>query len=294
MVGIGGGYISRALRETLASVVSPDVCERIIAAALEAESLRELPTSPWRFRQFLDGALGEVLVNALGPEDAEPIVQELAGIAAIAERDHVARTGSVPPMLLESPRSGIQARPPELTTRKTDPYQSGQLARLLADLEQGCEINSEPPSSRNYPLGTAATLGVLGTASVSAGGASQLPLVLVATSQPDLLRTFSAWLDPRAIVQRVANLLSLLSELSSVSERRVVVVIDARSPSVKPLSLAAIADDVPASARVVLWGMNQEGYARMLRMSGAVSNWLLCDSACPTSEVVAQCVRLVG
>ena len=75
---------------------------------------------------------------------------------------------------------------------------------------------------------------------------------------------------------------------------RVVVVIDARSPSVKPLSLAAIADDVPPSARVVLWGMNRDGYARMLRMSGAVCDWLVCDSACPTGDVVAQCVRLVS
>jgi hypothetical protein len=112
--------------------------------------------------------------------------------------------------------------------------------------------------------------------------------------QDDLLRSFMAWLDPRASVQRVENLLSLLDELRQGGQRRVVLVIDARSPSVKPLSLAAIADELPATTRVVLWGMSNENYAKMLRLSPAVAGWLVCGISCPTSEVVAQCVRLVG
>jgi hypothetical protein len=40
--------------------------------------------------------------------------------------------------------------------------------------------------------------------------------------------------------------------------------------------------------------MSGENYAKMMRLSPAVSQWLLCGVDCPTSEVVAQCVRLVG
>lgn len=296
MAGIGGEYIPNAIRETLDSVVSPDVRERVIQAALEAESLRVLPRSPRRFREFLDGSLGEVIMKAFGPEVAEPILLELARIAAIAERDHVARTGSFPPdygeQLLREPVSAIQPRQPRPDTRRTDPYLAGQLQSLLAELKDATD-DDQPPSSRDYPLGTASALGVIGTATVEAGQ-QRLPLVLVASSHPDLVRSFSAWLDPRASVQSVTNLLSTVSELSEARQRRVVLVIDARSPSVKPLSLAAIADDLPPNASVVLWGMSAEGYAKMLRLSPAVAGWLVCGVDCPTSEVVAQCVRLVG
>src|SRR5262245_51713959 len=112
MVGIGGDYISKAIRETLDSVVSPEVRERIIQAALDAEALTDLPTSPRRFRRFLQGSLAEIVTNAFGPELAEPILAELARIAAIAERDHVARTASFAPDEdgVSRPVSAIRAR----------------------------------------------------------------------------------------------------------------------------------------------------------------------------------------
>ncbi|HVJ15137.1 MAG TPA: hypothetical protein VM686_06835 [Polyangiaceae bacterium] len=297
MVGIGGDYISKALRETLDSVVSPEVRDRILRAALDAESLRDLPTSPRRFRRFLHGSLTDIVRDALGPELAEPVLTELSAIAAIAERDHVARTGSFPPDFADSvsrPVSGIvPRRDVDPDDCKTDPYLGGQLEALLQELKRH-DYGDEPPSSRDYPLGTANALGVIGTASVERGGSNHLPLVLVATADLDLLRSFAAWLDPRASVQRVPNLLAMIGELREAGGRRVVLVIDARSPSVKPLALAALADDLPATTRVVLWGMTGENYAKMLRLSPVVSRWLLCGIDCPTSEIVAQCVRLVG
>jgi len=296
MAGIGGDYISKALRETLDSVVSPEVRQRILRAALDAESLSELPTSPWRFRQFVQGALAEAVHHFCGAELAEPVLEELSRIADIAERDHAARTGSFPPDFEfgTRPESSIQLRYQEdLDDCKTDPYQYGQLELLLDELKQ-FDLDDEPPSSRDYPLGTANALGVIGTAVVERGGRAALPLVLVATADLDLLRSFSAWLDPRASVQRVPNLLAMIGELREAGGRRVVLVIDARSPSVKPLAMAALADDLPDTTRVVLWGMSGENYAKMMRLSPAVSHWLLCGVDCPTSEVVAQCVRLVG
>ncbi len=295
MVGIGGDYISKALRETLDSVMSPEVRERILRAALDADRLPALPTSPWRFRQFVEGALAEAVHAACGSELAETILLELSGIVAVAERDHVARTGSFPPDFdfgANRPLSSINLRYQEdLDDGKTDPYMDGQLELLLDELRYP-DLDDEPPSSRDYPLGTANALGVIGTAAVERG--ARLPLVLVATADIDLLRSFSAWLDPRASVQRVPNLMSMIGALREAGGRRVVLVIDARSPSVKPLAMAALADDLPPTARVVLWGMSGENYAKMMRLSPAVSHWLLCGVDCPTSEVVAQCVRLVG
>jgi hypothetical protein len=294
MVGIGGDTISKAVRETLDSVVSPEVRERILRAALEAEGLRSLPDSPRQFRQFLHGALGEVVENALGPEQAEPVFLELLRIADLAERDQVARTGFPPEDDgVSRPVSAVHRRGPAQDGRTTAPYSLGQLEALLHELQYG-DLREPPPPSRDYPRGTANALGVIGTAVVERGGNERLPLVLVASAQPDLLRTFEAWLDPRASVQRAHNLVELLGDLREAGGRRVVLVIDARSPSVKPLALAALADELPASARVVVWGMSSDQYARMLRLSPAVSSWLSCGQGTPTSEVVAQCVRLVG
>jgi hypothetical protein len=349
MASVGADYIARALRETLDSIVSPEVRERIVVTALQSAAMIQPPNHPALFRQFLEGPLRESLLRTLGFELGASVVTEMLSVVAAAERDWVARS-SLRPQIPGSPRAsapvtpnrgmpaahlrtptsmwqpdteprpsptmpsrGNSSRPPppsprtyeldppdasareQQELRRTDSYEDSDHRRAPtepAPLSSPGEIN--PPSSKNYPLGTAHALGVIGTASVEPGNARRTPLVLVASTNPDLVRNFGAWLDPRATVQRVPGVIGLLQELAGCAERKAVIVLDARSPSLRPLSLAAIAEELPPSVRVVLWGVGSDVYAKMLAVSGTVAKWLVCGTESPTAEVVAQCARLVG
>ncbi len=330
----GAKFLPTVVRETLDSVVSPEVREHILRWALQVDGLREVPDQPRRLREFVEGALSQALVRALGAEFGASILTELTRIVAAAERDEVARTGAVARASssdLPGSRSPARAQPTlpsrgappppsnfeyELDApdsdgvaqhelRKTDPY-AGDRHGPLDDPYENRRATTEPapdtigsdspppPSSANYPLGTANALGVIGTASVEFGTARRSPLVLVVSQNSELARCFGAWLDPRATVQRVRSLMSMFQDLGDAANRRVVIVLDARSPSVRPLSLAAVADELPKDAKVVLWGVGSDVYAKMLAVSTSVAKWLVCGTESSTSEVVAQCARIVG
>ncbi|HEV8244284.1 MAG TPA: hypothetical protein VGP93_00815 [Polyangiaceae bacterium] len=326
-------HLPSAVRETLDSIVSPELREHILRAALVSAGMNEMPVHPHRFRDFLEGPLRESLLRTLGTELGASLVSELIRVVTTAERDLAAkssRPSHSPPSVWRPAAAQVHPTMPspgntpsheyelddpdsdpadQLELRQTDPYSVDYVpgprggpgakgpARSRAITEPApADLGSDalPPSSANYPLGTANALGVIGTASVEFGSTRRQPLVLVASTNPDLVRCFGAWLDPRATVHRVRTVLSMFQDLAEAGERRVVVVLDAKSPSVRPLSLAAVADDLPPGTRVVLWGVGSDVYAKMLTVSVAVAKWLVCGTESSTSEVVAQCARIVG
>jgi hypothetical protein len=79
-----GGSI-RLIKETLDSVVAPAVRDALIATALEAASCREVPADPEQFRSFVDGPLRTALMQGLGQEMAESIVEELQRMAQLTD-----------------------------------------------------------------------------------------------------------------------------------------------------------------------------------------------------------------
>ena len=91
-----------------------------------------------------------------------------------------------------------------------------------------------------------------------------------------------------------SRVLAILNEVNQAEGRRMVVLYDARSPSIRPVALAALAEDLPDSARVVLWGVSSETYNQMLGVSSGVAKWLVCGKDFTTHDVVAQCARIVG
>lgn len=148
------------------------------------------------------------------------------------------------------------------------------------------------PRSDDYPRGTAATLGVLGSSSVPT--ASSRPAVFIATTDTALLRFFQAWLDLRASVEAAPNASSLLVRLTEVGGTRAVVVLDGKSPSIRALTLAALAEELPEEASVVLWGVPTHVHARMCSITSLAEKWLVCAGHTTPDEVVAECARLIG
>jgi hypothetical protein len=148
------------------------------------------------------------------------------------------------------------------------------------------------PTSADYPRGTARALGVIDTSSLTpkAGAA---PIVLVASSDPDLVRAFEAWLEPRASVEPINGASALLARLLTV-ETRAVVLLDGKNPGIRPLTLAALAEEFPKGVDVVLWGVPTHVHARMCGISAATERWLVCGGSSTPNEVVAECARILG
>lgn len=78
---------ARLIKETLDSVVAPAVRDALVSAALDECGLSEVPGEPDEFRSFVEGALRNALVQGLGPELAESIVEELDRMTQLTPRD---------------------------------------------------------------------------------------------------------------------------------------------------------------------------------------------------------------
>lgn len=333
----GGRNITSAVRETLDSVVTPSVRDTILARALALAKRSELPTEARDLEEFLQGALHEALIKALGPELGFSVSAELERIAAVAtrpsgatpqqapaapeaaprkEHDTVrpgARTKAVPMSGRRKPRSTLPS--PELVppgnVKATDARWAEKERRAIAPTEPATRRVQAPPPARppsdqsvhakgaplpvsaDYPRGVAKALGVIGTASVDPRS-SQRPTVLLASTDPELLRLFKAWLDMRAAVEPASGATGLMLRLVEVGGPRAVIVLDGKNPGIRPLTLAALADELPAGTTVVLWGVQPHLHARMCTISALAEKWLVYAGDATSTEVVAQCAKIVG
>jgi hypothetical protein len=336
----GGRNIVSAVRETLDSVVTPSVRDTILARALTAAQRTEVPSEPRELEEFLQGALHDTLVKALGPELGLSVSSELERITAVArkpspvpaparrEQADTVRPGARPRSLAASgqrkPRSTLPS--PEVQPRihsprsnvvTTDAHRSDKARRAMAPTlpagrrvqvaepaapppgsvtkrEAGIHAKGAPlPVSADYPRGVAKALGVIGTASVEPG-AGQRPSVLLASTDPELVRLFQAWLDLRAAVEEVSGATRLVMRLAELGGQRTVIVLDGKHPGVRPLTLAGLADELPAGTTVILWGVQPHLHARMCTISALAEKWTVYGGDATNTEVVSECAKLLG
>jgi len=353
----GGRNIVSAVKETLDSVVTPSVRDTILARALAAVHRDEVPTEPKAFEEFLQGALHDALVKALGPELGLSVSNELERIATIAvhsrRRSEPPKARSEPPARKNhetvrpgsdrsQPVAGKQSFPtpskqsfPAASRKKSrstmpspDVLAPGSVARtderwaeqerrgIAPTLPATRRVGPAPgtadrgpsarpslgarqslgaplPVSNDYPRGVAKALGVIGTASVDPRP-SRRPTVLLASLDPELLRLFQAWLEMRAQVEPANGVTALIGRLAEVGGPRSVIVLDGKNPSIRPLSLAALADELPAGTTVILWGVQAHVHARMCTITAAAEKWPVYAGNTTTNEIVAQCAKIVG
>lgn len=326
----GGRNIVSAVKETLDSVVTPSVRDTILSRALAAAKCNEVPTEPRELEEFLQGALHDTLVKALGPELGLSVSSELERITAIAARQPKAR--SMPPPVkraADTVRPGTREREKPVpsagrkrasrsTLPSPDVLPPGSVARTderWAEREQRAIAPTLPatrrvsaaergetgrpskggplPASNDYPRGVARALGVIGTASVDPSP-SKRPTVLLASADPELLRLFTAWLEMRARVEPATGATALLGRLTEVGGPRTVIVLDGKNPSIRPLTLAALAEEFPTGTTVVLWGVQAHLHARMCTITAAAEKWSVFAGDATTNEIVAECAKIVG
>jgi hypothetical protein len=147
---------------------------------------------------------------------------------------------------------------------------------------------SQHPSSRAYARGTAKTLGM----TLDPASARTPPSVLVASQSEGFVQGLAQFLEPSAV--RVNDVMELLRALSGVGESRCVIVLDCRKPSIRPIALAALADELPANIQVVLWGAGPALRFQLARLSPTASAWLNCSQDDDLQSVALRCEALVG
>jgi len=304
------------MRDTLDSIVSPAVRDTLIAEALELGKLDALPTSAVGFREFLQGPLVTTLERALGERLGRAVAAELE---LLTERLPRSRSSSVPERSSSSQprppanppeprRSKPRSRPPVALTRPETPQARGQFAAEEPITRPGFKSPEEaarstsptvpvplaspkPPSSDDFPSGTARALGIASPPPARPGSAAELEVarVLIVTRDPDFSRRFSAWFDERAEVIRVASLTELLVSAGGITAGRLVVLFDAFAPVTRATSLAAIQEELPASTRIVIWGGLLDRTVELTRLFPRVREWLVCSEQAPLEDVVDCC-----
>lgn len=296
--------IPNAVRETLDSVVSPSVRDGILRSALTSANLAEVPRTAAEFEHFLGGPLSSALVHSLGDEFGHAITSELQRIAVIAKNTlPPAASGPGNPREKGDTRTTMRSRyllDEDAESPRRAPVARQVLVPLdgkrLSDEQRRAPTDPAPPplpESTEYPAGTAKALGVTGTVSVHPSSSGR-PLVFVASTDTDLLRCFEAWLQMRATVNPAPGIVPLLQELELASHRRVVILLDCRNPSIRPTTLAAIAEELKPTTTVMLWGVNPALSARLRAVTPLTEQWLSFEGSATTNELVAKCAALVS
>jgi hypothetical protein len=120
-----------------------------------------------------------------------------------------------------------------------------------------------------------------------------VPFVLVATLDGALLGTLAAACEGRARVCSVRTPAELVKRLDALEGARCVVVLDGKTPSVRPAALAVLLEDV-SSVDVVFCNAEPAVEAFALSVSPAVRRWTVYPEAVSFDQITAECVRRVS
>jgi hypothetical protein len=80
----GTGLISRAVREALSTLVSPQMCEQLIERSLASYGLDTIPENGHQVGSWLEDSLRPAVELAVGPDAADLMMAQLGPIAAYA------------------------------------------------------------------------------------------------------------------------------------------------------------------------------------------------------------------
>jgi hypothetical protein len=319
-----GKYLSSAVREALDSVVAPSVRDAVLGSAVD-EHGGDVPSDPIEFERFLCGPLRRSLVRSLGDDVGEAVFEELERVSRSALSSMPPATAAHPPVSRRPGQSGAASgRRPSGGHRRTAPATGSNTGKRHSSapppaaarrptplhVPRGDAIPSglsptggaprvassrpSPPSSNEFPLGTSEALALRGLVRAEAGTAPRhLPVILVCSADVQLPRRLACWVDEHVAVMRIANLMSLLYALDDAGPASKVVVVDCKTPSVRPHSVATLAEDLPALGQVVLWGAAPELARELAGISPRASIWRNCAANARDREIALHCARMI-
>jgi len=305
--GEGGSFV-RILHETLGSLAAPEVRDELMRRALSMATSTELPNDAHGYANFVRGPLRSVMLHKLGAEATDSIALELEHVVRISSAPSTAGMGTtlefeVPKLdnlselmgdidefdptaaALESAESA-GARIAALHLNKLPSTAPGPISESYPE---SCErMSSKRPTSQAYERGISSALG-MGRAATSQDLA---PRIFVASQSQTFVHGLAHFLEPEAIP--VSDVMELLKRLSDAPNARSVIVLDCRRPSIRPIALAALADELPRNVQVVLWGASKGLRYQLARLSPSASSWFNCSEDDDLQSVALRCENLVG
>jgi hypothetical protein len=160
----GTGLVERAVREALGTLVSPQICEQLIARSLASHGLRAIPESGPQLGEWIENGLRAEVETAVGDDAAELLVGQLQPIAAYAQiavprttRDN-APAAAAPKPRSSPPRAGPDARSgarslPSLPTFDDDESEPDRATDLRFDTSQEPDWDAQVPVNNNGSAG---------------------------------------------------------------------------------------------------------------------------------------------
>jgi hypothetical protein len=281
--------LSRAIHEALEAYVTSNVSQSLLREALERSSLERPPSSPSEAELFLNHGLMPVATQALGSAMAESILEEIGRTVELITRR---QTRPV------APRRGTPV--PPVSGRRTTPRHTRPRAEVSTAPVRSASLTPSSVNPRSEVRRQHQTAPVTARG-VSPGGyfrdltaAPAEPLqILALTQDPQLLSALASVVGDSGSLRAVRNVFGLVRAVDGAGGHRVFVLLDGAMPSIGPLALAALADEL-LDVTVVLCRTSVGQDAMMAEISPATRRWTrLSDSRDPLG-VAADCARLVS
>jgi hypothetical protein len=289
--------LSRAVHETLEIYVTPVVRQELLREALTLSGLPRPPSTVDETNRFLWDGLFEAAARRLGTEIAEGIIDEiwqLLLVGAASPRRGAGRTTTT------APASGRRTTPREIRRRSPRPNVSTAPPhrRSLSPRPSLAPRSDIRRNARGVTTGPAVSPGeyLRELASDESAAAEHDPRpvsVLVATRDPGLLTALTEALNGTAEIRAVRSVLAVVQALEGREQRRVFVLLDGQSPGVRPLALAALADDL-IGVTVVLCRTSTELEHDLSRISPATRTWVRLRPGDSARELALGCIELVS
>lgn len=325
-----GGHITQVIHEAIDAVAAPDVRARIISRALFVAGLDAIPERGPALREFVDRFLRQAVAASLGDANADHVSQCLEPIVKLVEQAAaVARTDPRPPELaleafaeadrlehlldpepvrlpdielglpslepIELEHEPLHSAPTRVPqTSDVTPMRPRRLERAhyqqeVVDDPLGLELAG--PLELPEPIDDE-TLYETGQRRISRR--ARKPLVLVASRDGSSVHQLMGLFHGNALLVHVDDAFTLLAALQEEGARPDVVVVDCRSPSLQPATLAALAPDLPQNAFVLLWGGDEDVRAQLRSLGARIEQWQTCDGVATPEDVANACLALVS
>ena len=291
-----GSAFLRFVHEALGSLAAPTVRDTVIGAALRMATQDERPTTPLGFERFVRGPLRAAMLDAFGAEVTDSVSVELEHVVMLSSRpagpgQGVSQTPPIPRPGAVPPSSRRNASPPHAEQQPVPPHSGSRLRPLVDSPERESAASQRPasqrPTSQAYTRGTARALGMSLDSDAPAP-----PKVFVASQSLTFVKGLEHFLEVPAA--RAEDVISLLAALNDLKDAAAVIVLDCRRPSIRPMALAVLADELPANVQVMLWGAEASQRYQLEQLSPGVTRWLSCDQDDDLQTVALKCSAFVG
>jgi hypothetical protein len=260
------GHGARAVEEALGAVAAPGVASAILGVALARFGGAAVPESGENLAEFVRGPLRAAIVDRLGDDVAEEVVQMLAPLLTV-----MAARRSVRPVPAAQPNAqGLAVPRPLPSATSTQPPPAGAHDPWAEDDDSGVIVVRE---------------------SIRAG--AYLPVIVAVSANAERMRALALEVVGRAVVRTVEEVFELAEVIEDHRDDSPIVLFDCESPPFHLETMAAFLGDLPASAAVALLAPRAED-ERMLRVATSDRFVIVrLRSGESIATVAARCLSLV-